>query len=166
VVAVDAWSESELPTLRATWVDLLEQVARHLLEAGEARSEAERGLEVDALNESLWRLAMEAENALGLREAVIERVRFTNSSDLQIGQIRGERVVLPPGPEGAPRRVRPIDVTSGRPIVAVASARRVSAAPRRRRRLSMRVVRLLARARVPRSRRGRSRAGTRRGTVR
>jgi DNA-binding SARP family transcriptional activator len=71
-----AWSESEVPRLRATFVNLLHQVARNRLEAGEARAAldaAERGLEVDGLNESLWRLAMEAENALGLREAVAER---------------------------------------------------------------------------------------------
>jgi DNA-binding SARP family transcriptional activator len=71
-----AWSESEVRRLRATFVDLLEQVARHRLDAGEARAAldaAERGLQVDALNESLWRLAMEAESALGLREAVAER---------------------------------------------------------------------------------------------
>jgi DNA-binding SARP family transcriptional activator len=71
-----AWSDSELPRLRATFVDLLEQVARHRLRAGETRSAlnaAERGLDVDRLNESLWRLAMEAESELGLREAVAER---------------------------------------------------------------------------------------------
>jgi DNA-binding SARP family transcriptional activator len=71
-----AWSEGEVRRLRATFVDVLEQVARHRLEAGEARAAleaAERGLEVDRLNESLWRLAMEAESALGLREAVAER---------------------------------------------------------------------------------------------
>jgi two-component SAPR family response regulator len=71
-----AWSESELPRLRATFAGLLEQVARHRLKAGEARAAldaAERGLEVDGLNESLWRLAMEAESALGLRQAVAER---------------------------------------------------------------------------------------------
>lgn len=71
-----AWSEGEVRRVRATFVDVLEQVARHRLEAGEARAAleaAERGLEVDTLNESLWRLAMEAESALGLREAVAER---------------------------------------------------------------------------------------------
>lgn len=71
-----SWSESELPRLRATFVELLEHVARGRLEAGEARASleaAERGLEIDPLNESLWRLAMEAENALGLRQAVAER---------------------------------------------------------------------------------------------
>jgi DNA-binding SARP family transcriptional activator len=71
-----AWSEGEVRRLRATFVDLLEQVARQRLEAGEARAAldaAERGLDVDTLNESLWRLAMEAECLLGLREAVAER---------------------------------------------------------------------------------------------
>jgi DNA-binding SARP family transcriptional activator len=71
-----AWSESELPRLRATFVDLLDQVGRHRLQAGEARralDAAERGLDVDRLNEPLWRLAMEAESELGLREAVTER---------------------------------------------------------------------------------------------
>jgi DNA-binding SARP family transcriptional activator len=71
-----AWGDSEVPRLRATFVDLLEQVARQRFRAGEARAAldaAERGLNVDTLNESLWRLAMEAENALGLREAVSER---------------------------------------------------------------------------------------------
>jgi DNA-binding SARP family transcriptional activator len=71
-----AWSETQLARLRATFIDLLEQVGRRRLEAGEAPAAlelAERGLNVDALNESLWRLAMEAESALGLREAVAER---------------------------------------------------------------------------------------------
>jgi two-component SAPR family response regulator len=71
-----AWSESEVPRLRATFVDLLEKVARYRLDDGEPRralDAAERGLDIDLLNESLWRLAMEAESKLGLREAVAER---------------------------------------------------------------------------------------------
>ena len=84
-----AWSASELPRLRATFVDLLEQVARHQLEIGTARAAleaAERGLDVDALNESLWRLAMEAETALGLREAVTERYeRLRTLLDQRLG---------------------------------------------------------------------------------
>jgi DNA-binding SARP family transcriptional activator len=71
-----AWSETELPRLRATFADLLERVGRRRLEARDATGAldaAERGLEVDVLNESLWRLAMEAEGALGLREAVSDR---------------------------------------------------------------------------------------------
>jgi DNA-binding SARP family transcriptional activator len=34
---------------------------------------SERGLTVDVLNESLWRLALEAEGKLGSREAIIDR---------------------------------------------------------------------------------------------
>jgi DNA-binding SARP family transcriptional activator len=70
------WGENDLPRLRATFVDLLEQVARHRLQRGDPRAAldaAERGLQVDMLNESLWGLAMEAEHALGLREAVAGR---------------------------------------------------------------------------------------------
>jgi DNA-binding SARP family transcriptional activator len=83
------WAEGELRRLRATYIDLLEGVARHRLEAGEARAAldaAERGLECDALNESLWRVAMEAENALGLREAVTERYeRLRSLLDERLG---------------------------------------------------------------------------------
>jgi DNA-binding SARP family transcriptional activator len=90
-----AWSESELPRLRATFVDLLEQVGRRRLEAGEPRAAldaAERGLDVDTLNESLWRLAMEAESELGLREAVSERYE-------RLRAMLGERLGLEPAQE-------------------------------------------------------------------
>ncbi len=84
-----AWSEGKVRRLQATLVDLLDQVARHRLEGGEPRAAldaAERGLEVDALNESLWRLAMEAESALGLREAVAERYeRLRTLLDARLG---------------------------------------------------------------------------------
>jgi DNA-binding SARP family transcriptional activator len=90
-----AWSEREVPRLRATFVDLLERVARKWLEAGEGRAAldvAERGLAVDALNESLWRLAMEAENALGLREAVDARYE-------RLCALLGDRLGLEPASE-------------------------------------------------------------------
>jgi DNA-binding SARP family transcriptional activator len=70
------WAEGELRRLRATQVELLEQVGRNLLgrgEPGRALELAERALTLDGLNEGLWRLALEAESALGLREAVDER---------------------------------------------------------------------------------------------
>jgi DNA-binding SARP family transcriptional activator len=83
------WNEYEVPRLRATFVDLVEKVGRRRLEAGEARSAlelAERGLDLDTLNESLWRLAMEAENRLGLRTAVTERYeRLTVLLDKRLG---------------------------------------------------------------------------------
>ena len=90
-----AWSESELTRLRATFVGLLEQLARYRLERGDpqvALDAAERGLQVDTLNESLWRLAMEAEHALGLREAVAERYE-------RLRDLLGERLGLEPARE-------------------------------------------------------------------
>jgi DNA-binding SARP family transcriptional activator len=89
------WSETKLASLRATFVSLLEQVARHRLEDGEpgaALDAAERGLQVDTLNESLWRLAMEAENALGLRDAIAERYE-------RLRTLLGERLGLEPAQE-------------------------------------------------------------------
>lgn len=70
------WAEGDLRRLRAVHVDLLEQVARGRLAADEPRAAldaAESGLAIDALNEGLWRVALEAESVLGLREAVAER---------------------------------------------------------------------------------------------
>jgi DNA-binding SARP family transcriptional activator len=90
-----AWSQSEVPRLRATFVDLHEQAARHRLEAGEPRAAldaAERGLDVDTLNESLWRLAMEAESTLGLREAVAQRYELLRA-------LLDERLGLEPSQE-------------------------------------------------------------------
>jgi DNA-binding SARP family transcriptional activator len=84
-----SWSEGEVRRLRATFVDLLEQVGRRQLGTGDARAAldaAERGLAVDGLNESVWRLAMEAESALGLREAVAERYeRLRSLLDERLG---------------------------------------------------------------------------------
>lgn len=84
-----AWSDTELPRLRATFVDLLERVGRGRLEAGDATGAldaAERGLGIDVLNESLWRLALEAESGLGLREAVTDRYeRLRTLLDQRLG---------------------------------------------------------------------------------
>src|SRR5206468_1672266 len=70
------WAEGELRRLRATQIELLERVGRNLIgggEPGRALELAERALALDGLNEALWRLALEAESALGLRGAVDER---------------------------------------------------------------------------------------------
>jgi DNA-binding SARP family transcriptional activator len=68
--------EGELRRLRVTYVELLKRVGRARLETGDAERSleaAERGLAIDALDEDVWRLALEAEGALGLREAIEER---------------------------------------------------------------------------------------------
>jgi DNA-binding SARP family transcriptional activator len=90
-----AWAGGELRRLRAIHVDLLEQVGRGRLAAGEPRAAleaSERGLAIDVLNEGLWRLALEAESALGLREAVAERYE-------QLRGLLDERLGLEPARE-------------------------------------------------------------------
>lgn len=71
-----AWSDGHVRSLRGTYVELSKRVGRGRLETGDARGAlqiAERGLAVDSLDEEMWRLALEAEGALGLREAIEER---------------------------------------------------------------------------------------------
>lgn len=90
-----AWAGSEVRRLRDTHAALIERVSRSRLEAGEARGAlelAERGLTVDVLNEGLWRLALEAEGELGLREAIEARYR-------QLGELLEERLGLEPSRE-------------------------------------------------------------------
>jgi DNA-binding SARP family transcriptional activator len=90
-----AWAGSEIRRLRDTHAALLELVGRARLERGntrEALEAAECGLTVDALNEGLWRLALEAEGELGLREAIEARYR-------QLGTLLDERLGLEPSKE-------------------------------------------------------------------
>jgi DNA-binding SARP family transcriptional activator len=88
--------------LEAAIVDLLERVGRARLESGEFRAAleaAERALSFNVLNERLWRLALEAERAVGLREAVAGRYR-------ELCKLLDEQVAAP---------ARPRDASSVRP---------------------------------------------------
>jgi DNA-binding SARP family transcriptional activator len=90
-----AWSGSEIRRLRGTHAALLEFVGRARLRRGDARDAleaAEHGLTVDVLNEGLWRLALEAEGALGLREAVAGRYEM-------LRRVLDERLGLEPDRE-------------------------------------------------------------------
>jgi DNA-binding SARP family transcriptional activator len=90
-----AWSDGRVRSLRGSYVELIKRVGRARLESGEARGAlhvAERGLAVDALDEEMWRLALEAEGALGLREAVDERYA-------RLRDILRERLALEPAKE-------------------------------------------------------------------
>jgi DNA-binding SARP family transcriptional activator len=89
------WSDGELRRIRATYAELLKCVGRAHLEAGDARKSlqaAERGLAIDALDEDLWRLAFEAEGALGLREAIEKRYG-------QLREVLQTRLALEPAKE-------------------------------------------------------------------
>jgi transcriptional activator/GIY-YIG catalytic domain-containing protein len=71
------------------YVELIKRVGRARLESGDARGSlqvAERGLGVDALDEDTWRLALEAEGELGLREALEARYgRLQEILDARLG---------------------------------------------------------------------------------
>lgn len=70
------WAEAEARHFRAVAVDAHERLGRLRLDGGDAvgaLAAAEKGIALDALNEPLWRLALEAEAALGLRQSVVER---------------------------------------------------------------------------------------------
>ena len=89
------WADSEVRHLRALIVELLERVGRARLAGGGARAAleaAERGLALDLLNENLWRLALEAEGELGLREAVEARYN-------RLRALLAERLGLEPAKE-------------------------------------------------------------------
>ncbi len=53
---------------------------------------AERGLAIDPLNETFWRIALEAESALGLRAAVTGRYE-------ELARVLDERLGLTPSRE-------------------------------------------------------------------
>lgn len=70
------WAEGEIRSLRATLLDLLERVARLRLASHDARGAlqiAEQAIGLDGLHEPSWRLALQAESALGLRESITRR---------------------------------------------------------------------------------------------
>lgn len=83
------WADAHLRDLAARCVELLQQTGSARLARGEphaALKAAEQGLQLDQYNETLWRLALEAEHALGLRESVTRRYRqLTRTLDEQLG---------------------------------------------------------------------------------
>jgi two-component SAPR family response regulator len=70
------WAAGEIRRLTATIVDRLEGLGRCQLDASnpaEALAVAEKALVFDPHNEAVSRVAMQAESALGLRQAVADR---------------------------------------------------------------------------------------------
>jgi DNA-binding SARP family transcriptional activator len=93
------WADSEVRRLRAAIVDLLERLGRERLRAGNARGGleiAERGIEFELLNEAFWRLALESEGQLGIRQAInerYERLRLLLDEQLGLEPSRETRVL-------------------------------------------------------------------------
>jgi DNA-binding SARP family transcriptional activator len=83
------WADGEARRLHAIAVDLCERLGHARLAAGDpagALAVAEAGIQLDQLDEDLWRLAMEAEGALGLRDAVGKRYKtLCNLLDERLG---------------------------------------------------------------------------------
>jgi DNA-binding SARP family transcriptional activator len=83
------WADGEIRSLRATLLDLLERVGRVRLARGDAHGAlqmAEQAIALDTLHEPSWRLALQAEHSLGLRESITRRYdELTRSLDEQLG---------------------------------------------------------------------------------
>ena len=83
------WSEGEIRNLHATLVDLLERVGRSRLGRGDARGAlqlAEQAITLAGLHAPSWRLALQAEHSLGLRESIARRYdELARSLDEQLG---------------------------------------------------------------------------------
>lgn len=89
------WADGERRRLQAIQIELLERIAHTRLEQQEgsgALAAAERLIELDRLNETGWRLAMEAEGLFGNRQAILDRYQ-------QLARTLDERLGLRPSGE-------------------------------------------------------------------
>jgi DNA-binding SARP family transcriptional activator len=83
------WADPDIRRLRSIHAELLARVGHARLVTGDthgALQAAEEGLKLDTLNETLWRLAMQAESRLGLRDSINQRYqRLRRQLDDQLG---------------------------------------------------------------------------------
>jgi len=84
-----AWADTHIHRLHATLIGLLERAGHARLERGDingALELAERAIALDQFHEASWRLALQAEHALGLRESITRRYdELTHALDEQLG---------------------------------------------------------------------------------
>lgn len=89
------WAVAQVQRLRLIKTDLWTELAETQIARGESRAALEasvRGLQGDPLNERLWRTALSAEGALGMRDAVERRYE-------ELRQLLDERLGLEPSSE-------------------------------------------------------------------
>ncbi len=83
------WAEGDIHRLHATLLDLLGRVGQSKLANGDPRGAlqaAEQAITLDDLHEASWRLALEAEHALGLRGSLTKRYdALSHLLDEQLG---------------------------------------------------------------------------------
>lgn len=84
-----AWADGDIRHLTGTFLGLLERAGRTRLDRGDARGAlqmAEQAIALDQFHEASWRLALEAEHALGLRESMTKRYdELANALDRELG---------------------------------------------------------------------------------
>lgn len=84
-----AWADGEIRRLTATFLGLLERAGHARLDRGDARGAlemAEQAIALDQFHEASWRLALQAEHALGLRESITKRYdNLTQALDQELG---------------------------------------------------------------------------------
>jgi DNA-binding SARP family transcriptional activator len=84
-----AWADGHIRRLRATLLELLERAGRSRLQSGDARGAlemAEQAITLDQFHEASWRLALQAEHSLGMRESITRRYdELTDALDEQLG---------------------------------------------------------------------------------
>jgi two-component SAPR family response regulator len=83
------WAEGDIHRLRATLLGLLERAGHARLERGDARGAlqmAEQAIALDQFHEASWRLALQAEHTLGMRESITRRYdELAHALDEQLG---------------------------------------------------------------------------------
>jgi DNA-binding SARP family transcriptional activator len=83
------WADGDIRRLTATYLGLLERAGHARLERGDARGAlqmAEQAIALDQFHEASWRLALQAEHALGLRESITKRYDdLAHALDEQLG---------------------------------------------------------------------------------
>lgn len=84
-----AWADGHIHRLRATLIGLLERAGNARLECGDTRGAlelAEQAIALDQFHEASWRLARQADYALGLRESITRRYDdLAHALDEQLG---------------------------------------------------------------------------------
>jgi len=84
-----AWADGHIHRLRATFIGLLERAGYARLERGDAPGAlelAEQAITLDQFHEASWRLALQADYALGLRESITRRYDdLTRALDQELG---------------------------------------------------------------------------------
>jgi DNA-binding SARP family transcriptional activator len=84
-----AWADGHIHRLHATLIGLLERAGHARLARGDARGAlqmAEQAIALDQLHEPSWRLALQADHALGLRESLTHRYQqLARELDEQLG---------------------------------------------------------------------------------